>query len=307
MRIVVLAATRRGRLFLEKLAEVAPKGAEIVVCSFREEAHEPPFMDDIRALTERVGGRFFEGPKVEDLREFGEFDLMFAVSWRYLIPPAVYRRARRGSFVFHDSLLPRYRGFSPTVWAMINGERETGVTLFEMSERADEGEIVDQAAVPIGIEETIAEVMERVTQEYLRLLERNFAALAAGTAARWAQDHSRATYCPRRRAEDNQIDWRRPARQVFDLVRATARPYPGAFTWMGGRRLTVWSARMAEEAGRAGAPGEVIACEAGGVVVAAGEGSVVVTSAQVEGDAARPAAEVLDRVGVVLGRSEEGE
>jgi methionyl-tRNA formyltransferase len=304
MRIVLFAATRRGRLFLERLAQLAPPGSELTVVSFREEPHEPPFLDEIRTVTERVSGRFHEARKADapELREVWEVpvDLMFAVSWRYLIPPAVYRLARLGSFVFHDSLLPKYRGFAPTVWAIVSGERETGATLFEMTGRADEGDVVDQAAVPIGPDETIADVMERVTQAYLALLERNFAALAAGTAPRRPQDHAAATYCPRRRPGDNEINWQRPARQVYDLIRAITRPYPGAFTWLGDRRVTVWSAGGVEAAG-AGVPGEVVRVDAGGVAVATGEGVVILSVVQVEGDAPRPAAEVLDRVGLVLG------
>src|SRR5262245_35287736 len=247
MRIALLCATRRGLRFLERLAELAPE-AELVVFSFREEAYEPPFFDAIREAANARGGRFFESRHVgeEKLRSFwetAEVDLAFVVSWRYLIPPEVYRRPRRGTFVFHDSLLPEYRGFAPTVWALVNGEDHTGVTLFEIAEEMDAGPVVDQKRVPIAPLETIAEVLGRVTGTYLDLLERNLPCLLAGTAPRMPQDHERATYTCRRVPDDNRIDWNQPASAIHNLVRAVSEPYPGAFTDLDGRRLTIWAAR----------------------------------------------------------------
>src|SRR5436309_9099782 len=188
--------TMRGATFLKRLRDLSSQ-SHLVVFSFREEPWEAPYLDDIRQLTLSYGGQFFETRKVENETQFWEstaVDLMILVSWRYMIPPRVYRRPRLGTFVFHDSLLPEYRGFAPTCWAIVNGEDHTGVTLFEISEEMDAGPVVDQERVPIGPIETIAEVLERVTDAYLRLLERNLPRLLAGSAPRAAQDHRRATY-----------------------------------------------------------------------------------------------------------------
>lgn len=300
MRIVLCCATRRGLRFLERLHALAP-AAELTVFSFREEPHEPPFLDAIAAACAERGARFAEARQVAP---DGDFDLLFAVSWRYLIPPAVYRRARLGAYVFHDSLLPAYRGFSPTVWAMIHGERETGVSLFAMSEGFDQGDVADQQAVPIGAEETIADVMERVTGAYLELLERNYPDLAAGRARLRPQAHHLATYCCKRLPSDNRIDWQASTREIHDLVRAVTRPYPGAFTSLGGRRLTVWGARRPEGlpayVGRV--PGRVVAAHPGeGSVVLTGDGALLLTRVQLEGGAEVDAAELLDRPSITLG------
>lgn len=148
MHVVLQCATRRGYQFLKKLIELLPD-ADLTVFSFPEEPWEPPFLKDILELSRSKDFQFVETRQVHNksLRQFWEgstVDLMFAVSWRYLIPERIYSRSRLGTFVFHDSLLPEYRGFSPTVWAMINGEDHTGVTLFEMAEATDSGDIVDQ-------------------------------------------------------------------------------------------------------------------------------------------------------------------
>jgi len=292
VRIVLCCATRRGLRVLERLAPEVPRGS-LAVVSFRETAVEPPYLDSIRETALKAGALFAEGTKL-DSGEAGALlaaeppDLLMAVNWRYLIPPAVYERCPLGAWVFHDSLLPRYRGFSPTVWAMANGERETGVTLFRMAERVDEGEIAGQAAVSIGPGDTIGPVFDRVTEAYLDLLDRNLPALLSGTVKTAPQDHSQASYFPRRTPEHNRILWDGPACRIFDLVRAVTRPYPGAWTLSGGRKLTVWAARIEGVPGIPAAPGTVTASGPEGFTVATGDGSLLVTDFEMEGGNTAP-------------------
>lgn len=307
MRIGVFCATRRGLLFLRRLLRLAPHD-EFVVFSFREEAHEPPFLDAIRAEADARGAAFHEGrqiggPRLRQVWESAAIDLAFAVSWRYLIPPEVYRRPRLGTYVFHDSLLPEYRGFAPTVWAIVNGEDHTGVSLFEMVDEVDAGDVIDQRRVSIGPDETIALVMERVTGVYLDLLTDNLDALRAGTAPRRPQDAGRATFTCKRLPEDNRIDWKGPALHVHNLVRAVTAPYPGAYTTLGGERLIVWSASRVEGRRYAGCtPGRVAEVRPGvGAIVLAADGPVLVRQVQREGQPPVCAAEVLDRVSLTLG------
>lgn len=308
MHAALLCAAHRGYLFLERLSELLPH-AELTVVSFREEPWEPPFLDDIAALAAARGARFFEAKHVgaDPVRAFWDstpVDLAFAVSWRYIVPSHVFRRPRLGTFVFHDSLLPEYRGFSPTVWAIINGEDHTGVTLFEMSEEVDAGDIVAQERVPIGPDEPIGVVLERVTATYLRLLEQHLGALLTGRAPRRPQDHARATYTCKRLPEDNRIDWTAPARRIYDLIRAVGPPYPGAYTSLAGQRLTVWGARGGAASRRyvGAVPGRVVGVRPGeGSVVLTGTEPLLLTSVQLESGPATCAADVLNRVGSTLG------
>jgi methionyl-tRNA formyltransferase len=308
MHVVLLCATRRGYLFLEKLIGLVPSG-RITVCSFREEPWEPPFLEDIRRLALASGGRFFETRQIGggDLTPFWEataVDLMFAVSWRYKIPADIYRRPRLGTFVLHDSLLPAYRGFSPTVWAMLNGEDHSGATLFEISDGIDEGDIVDQERVPIGPDDGIAAVMERVTQAYLILIERNLEMLIHARAPRFPQDHARATYGCKRLPEDNQIDWFAPSEKIYNLIRAVSAPYPGAYTTFAGKRLRIWSARRPAKpypyVGRI--PGRIVEVFPGeGSVVLTGDGALLLSEVQMEGGETVNSAELLNRLSYTLG------
>lgn len=307
-RIVLLCATRRGYLFLEKLADLAPD-AELVVFSFREDPWEPPYFEDILALAKQRGARFYETKNIgaEKWQSFWEnesVDLMLVVSWRFMIPANVYRKPRRGTFVFHDSLLPAYRGFGPTVWAMINGEDHTGVTLFEIVDEVDAGNIIDQQRVPIGFEETITIVLPRVTDTYLELLERNLDLLLDGTAPRRPQDLRLATYTCKRLPEDNRIDWSADSIEVYNLIRAVTHPYPGAFTSLDGRKLAIWAAQHQEIPTYAGRiPGRVIQVRPGeGAVVMTGNGALLVTEVQLEGRERVRADQVLNSLSQTLGR-----
>jgi methionyl-tRNA formyltransferase len=293
--------------FLERVLALA-KDAELTVVSFPEEAGEPPFLEDIRHLATSHGARFVQTRQVGNEQSAWLWetppDVLFAVSWRYMIPPEVYLRATRGSFVFHDSLLPAYRGFAPTVWAMVNGEDHTGVTLFEMVDAVDAGAIVDQRRIPIGLDDSIADVMERVTTGYLEILEANLSAILNGTAPRRMQDPALATYTCKRVAADGRIDWNASSRTVHDLIRAHTRPYWGAFTTLDGRQLRIWEARRIANApvyvGRV--PGRIIESRRGtGATVLTGDGAVLITRAQLDGEPV-DAAEILRSLGQTLGQ-----
>ncbi len=310
MRLVLLCATQRGFRFLAKLVQLAPQ-CDLVVFSFPEEPWEPAYLADIRDFSLAHNGQFFEARKLDHsaLQPFWEstsVDLMLAVNWRYMIPASIYQRPRLGTFVFHDSLLPEYRGFSPTVWAIINGEDHTGVTLFEIADEVDSGDIVDQQRVSIGVDDTIGVVMEPVTQAYLAVLERNLPKLLNGNAPRQSQDHSKATFTCKRLPEDNLIDWAQPADRIYNLIRAVTAPYPGAYTYLGGQKLVVWSAErlpgFPPYVGRV--PGRVIESRPGvGSVVLTGDSALLLKQVQLADGEILCAADVLNRMSMTLGRN----
>ena len=157
-------------------------------------------------------------------------DFLFSFYYRQMLSPAVLATARRGAFNMHGSLLPKYRGRVPVNWAIIRGERETGATLHEMVEKPDAGRIAGQEAVPIGDNDTAREVFARVSEAAGSVLARTLPALIDGTAVLTPQDLGRGSYFGARRPEDGRIDWTRGAREIHDLIRAVAPPYPGAIT-----------------------------------------------------------------------------
>jgi methionyl-tRNA formyltransferase len=159
-----------------------------------------------------------------------EPDLIFSFYYRSMLPMSLLRRARLGAFNMHGSLLPKYRGRAPLNWAILKGETETGVTLHEMVEKPDAGRIVDRQAVPIGPDETAVEVFAKMTGAAEAVLRRSIKSLLSGTAKLTPQNLAAGSYYGRRTPEDGRIDWSRSARDIHNLVRAVAPPFPGAFT-----------------------------------------------------------------------------
>jgi methionyl-tRNA formyltransferase len=208
-------------------------------------------------------------PRVRTLQP----DFIFSFYYRSLLGAALLGSARRGAFNMHGSLLPRYRGRAPVNWAILKGERETGATLHHMVERADAGDIVDQMSVPILADDDAREVFAKVTVAAETVLARSLPGLIAGTAPRTPQRIEPGQYFGRRTPEDGRIDWARPAREIHDLVRAVAPPFPGAFAQVGGERWDIHRTRVSDaKAPRAGAwlfgaaDGLYAACGGGGVL-----------------------------------------
>jgi methionyl-tRNA formyltransferase len=184
------------------------------------------------------------GPgEIERIRALAP-DFIFSFYYRNMLPMEALTPARRGALNMHGSMLPRYRGRAPVNWAVLRGETQTGATLHYMVDRADAGDIVDQAAVPILENDTAVDVFYKVADAAEMILTRSVPLLVNGTAPRHRQDLSQGEYCGRRRPEDGRIDWTKPARQIHNLVRAVAPPFPGAFGFFAGERWLVARTRV---------------------------------------------------------------
>lgn len=182
-------------------------------------------------------------------------DFIFSFYCRSMLPPALLALAPRGAFNMHGSLLPAFRGRAPTNWAVLKGATVTGATLHEMAAKPDAGAIVDQQAVPILPDDTGRQVFDKVCVAAELVLWRSLPRLLDGSAPRRPNPLEQGSYFGGRRPEDGRIDFSRPAAEVYDLVRAVAPPYPGAFTDVGGRRCILAAARRARDATPAATPG----------------------------------------------------
>lgn len=175
-------------------------------------------------------------------------DLLIVIGWYYMIPAALRRLASHGCVGIHASLLPRYRGGAPLVWAMIEGETETGVSLFHFTDGVDDGDIIGQRRFAIGERDTIADLLARSEAAALDLVRTHVPQLADGTAPRIPQDHTQATTVPQRSPADGRIDWSWDAARIDRFIRAQTHPYPGAFTEIGGKCVRIWAADVSEAA-----------------------------------------------------------
>ncbi len=175
--------------------------------------------------------------------------LLVVIGWYHLIPERVRTLARQGAVGIHWSLLPKYRGGSPLVWAIINGESETGASLFYLEDKVDAGRIIAQAPVAIGEHENVAHLIEKLNTVSGRIVVEHVSGILRGTAASWPQDEARATFFRPRLPEDGLIDWRWPAKRIYDFIRAQTLPYPCAFSNYRGQRIRIVSATVQPRSG----------------------------------------------------------
>jgi UDP-4-amino-4-deoxy-L-arabinose formyltransferase/UDP-glucuronic acid dehydrogenase (UDP-4-keto-hexauronic acid decarboxylating) len=229
-------------------------------------------------------------PEVVDALRRSAPDLLLSVWYRRLLGPELLAVPRVAALNLHGSLLPAYRGRAPLNWALVNGETRTGVTLHHMTADADAGDIVAQRPIAIEPDDTALTLYERMVKAGVALLLETYPAVLAGTAARTPQDNARATTVPRRWPEDGRIEWTWPAARIFNMIRAVAEPYPGAFVGDGPARLRLWAASLAAASPGGAAPGTLVAIvPSQGIVVAAGRGALLITRVQSAGGPAEPA------------------
>lgn len=171
-------------------------------------------------------------------------DLIFSFYYRHMLPVALLALARHGAYNMHGSLLPKYRGRVPVNWAVLHGETETGATLHEMAAKPDAGAIIAQTAAPILPDDTAYEVFGKLTVAAEQTLWNALPAILAGQAPQLPNDLSQGSYYGGRKPEDGRIDWSQAAQAVYNLHRAVAPPYPGAFTVLAGKTYVIGTARL---------------------------------------------------------------
>ena len=199
-------------------------------------------------------------------------DAIFVVGWSQLVRGDFIALAPGAVYGMHPTLLPRHRGRAPIPWAILCGLARTGVTLFEIVDpTADSGPIVGQVEVAVDSEETASTLFDKLARAHVDLIRECVPLVMAGSAQRIPQDPARASSWPKRTPADGIIDWETRAPYLHDWVRAQTRPYPGAFTFLGGEKVVVWRARPVSWEGEAPA-GTVVDA---GPVVACGEGALL--------------------------------
>ena len=252
-----------------------------------------------RIRAEELGLKVFQpaglgGSGIRDaVREIGP-DLFVVSAYGKFIPAGFLRLAGRGGINLHPSLLPRYRGAAPIQWALINGEKETGVSVISVAEKMDAGEIWDQRKVAIRPEDNAETLARKLAREGGVLLAEVVGKMETGEITPRPQDENLATFAPRLAKEDGRIDWRRPAEEIANRVRGFY-PWPGTFTCLpadrGGRIVKILAAEPLPPSG--GNPGEVLPAGKEELVIAAGVGALRVLRLQLEGKQVHPAGAFL--------------
>ncbi|MFE0627644.1 methionyl-tRNA formyltransferase [Streptomyces sp. NPDC058864] len=274
MRVVMFGYQTWGHRTLQALLESDHEVVLVVTHPRSEHVYEKIWDDSVAELAEKHGvpvllrNRPDDAELLETIRAAAP-DIIVANNWRTWLPPQIFDLPPHGTLNVHDSLLPAYAGFSPIIWALINGEERVGVTAHRMDGELDAGDILLQRSVPVGPQDTATDLFHRTCDLIAPLVRESLDLIASGRAEWTPQDRSRASFFHKRSVEDSRIDWNWPAEDLERLVRAQSDPYPNAFTHHRGERIRIVSAAVSQ-ARYGGTPGRIFIREGDGVVIVAG-------------------------------------
>ena len=274
MRVVMFGYQTWGHRTLKALLDSEHDVVSVVTHHPGGGVYERVWSDSVADLAEAHGVPVLlrDRPDDDELYEAlraVEPDVIVANNWRTWIPPRIFGLPRLGTLNIHDALLPAYAGFSPLIWALINGEPEVGVTAHLMDATLDAGPIVAQRAIPVGPKDTATDLFHATLALIEPILLDALASLGSGRTDFPAQDRSRASFFHKRSEEDIRIDWTWSAEELERLVRAQSAPYPAAFCYHGSERLEILAADVSE-AVYGGTPGRIFYREGDGVTIVAG-------------------------------------
>jgi methionyl-tRNA formyltransferase len=289
LRIVVFGYHTIGYRCLKVLLD---RGEEVrALVTHRDDPHEQVWFESVAELALASGVSVLSPttpntPAFIDAITALQPDLILSFYYRRLLCQELLAIPRLGAINLHGSLLPKYRGRAPVNWVLVNGETHTGATLHYMTAQADAGDIIAQRVVDIAFEDTALTLFQKVSQAAVELFQDTFPLIKAGIAPRTPQDARQATYFGGRTPEDGKIDWGRPAVALYNLVRAVTTPYPGAFTYIRGKKLYIWRAHPLQDgAGARRPPGTILGSHNGGCLIATGSGHLLLTQVQPQGEA----------------------
>jgi methionyl-tRNA formyltransferase len=243
MQAVFVGAVEGSRVALEALIE-AGRTPELVVTLADDVAHRHSDFADLTSPARAAGCKVLHvtdinAPGTLDAIRAVKPDLCMVIGWSQICREPFREIARIGNIGFHPAPLPQLRGRAVIPWTILTNQLTTGSTLFWLDEGVDSGDILLQRTFDLAPEETARTLYQKHLAALKELLPEALALVESGTARRIAQDHSLATYCAKRTADDGLIDWREPAKDILRLVRAVGDPYPGAFTHHKGERLVI--------------------------------------------------------------------
>lgn len=231
------------------------------------------------------------GEALEQLKALAP-DLIAVAAYGKILPQDILDLPKLGCINVHSSLLPKYRGAAPIHWAILKGEKETGVTIMHMAAGLDTGDMILSRATPIDPDETVEQLHDRLAQIGADLLSEAVVRLADGTAPRIPQDDSLSCYAPMLSRELSPIDWNRTAKEIHNQVRGLI-PWPATSTTLGGVNFKLYAVTETGEDTSA-APGTVLRTDKKGLYVSCGDGKVLrVDELQAEGGRRMKAADYL--------------
>lgn len=247
MKILLFAATKKGIYILESMLN-AHKEELAGIFTFAEKNVSEDYSDKIQKLCENNNIPLFHWKNhsnaIKRIIKKLEVTHIFLVGWPFLLPESLNEELENKMIVFHDSLLPRFRGFAPLPTALICGEREVGFSVLFAEKEMDAGDIILQRRYDVEEGMSVADVIELVAQGYAECSGELIHMLKTGQYNAQPQDQSKATYSVWRDLNDMQIDWNKSAREIHNFIRALGSPYLGAYTFLDNEKVYIYKSRV---------------------------------------------------------------
>ncbi|GMN07861.1 hypothetical protein MTsPCn5_32500 [Croceitalea sp. MTPC5] len=241
MQIGLLASGRLGLIVLEDLFQ--EYDLTFVMTDKKS--------DDIIGFCQKRGLDFFIGnPRDGRSNAFISnrgIDVLISVNYLFLIEEELIRHPKKFCFNLHGSLLPKYRGRTPHVWAIINGELQTGITAHLIDKGCDTGNILKQVSIAIGKKDTGAAILDKFAEIYPKLVREVLLQIKSNQLKPIAQDIRKATYFGKRTPQDGEINWMWSKERIYNWIRAQAPPYPGAFTFANHEKIIIKSSSFSTQ------------------------------------------------------------
>jgi methionyl-tRNA formyltransferase len=298
MRLVFFGTPDFASRCLEKILSSSHEVAAVVTAPDKPQGRGLKLVaPDVKCLARSRGLEVLqpvdlrESPFIEKLSFFNA-RLFCVVAFR-ILPEEIFAMPPAGCVNLHASLLPKYRGAAPINWALINGEPETGLTTFFIRRKVDTGDMIMQAKLQIGPEETFGELHDRMAESGGELLIRTINAIEAGIIEPRRQDNALASSAPKLTSELGIISWHRPAIEIHNLIRGLS-PKPGAYTARKGRKIILLRSRSLELTKTGLKPGTILEANTQkGITVACGIGALSILELRPESGKTMSAAEYV--------------
>jgi methionyl-tRNA formyltransferase len=257
---------------------------------FAEQANIP--LHRVRSVnTETVKSR---------IQEYGP-DILFVIGWSRLVEQDLLDIPSVTAIGMHPAPLPRGRGRAPVAWSLIKGLDETALSCFHLVKEADAGDIIGQRTVPIETTDDAASLYDKIIDAGAELIREYYPRFEEGDVPRESQDETRATWWPKRDPHHGLIDWTKSSQEIYNWIRAQTRPYPGAFSYLDDRKVTVWSANPPTDSTAFVRPGEIMCVDTEAVGVGTWEGSIELTEIQVGDDEPKSGNALVSAYGFEVG------
>ncbi len=278
MKLILFAHQNWGIKAINAFFDMKLDIAKVYTHSLDMDKHEKVWYDSIKNICNEKNIPVLECSKLTDF-DIDEIklinpDLIFSVGWRRLLPKSIFSIPKFGVLNLHDSLIPNYRGFAPINWSIINGEKETGLTIHYIDEGIDTGDIILQKKININFEDTAFDVYNRLLdlstelfQNVIHMIEKNM------IQPQSQKTMSQGFFCSRRFPDDGKIDWKQDRVCIYNLIRALCDPYPNAFFIFNSEKYFVKNAKLIDDDYR-GPSGKICAIRDGGIIVTCGNSYV---------------------------------